>query len=120
MAANYIQPGSVLTITPAAAITSGQVIAIENLLGVALVDIPLGGIGEVKTDGVFKVPKAPAVAIPLGAAVFWDISAQVFTVGTPAAGDITGSTLAASAGAAGDETLHVKFTGAPGSITPAG
>ena len=123
MAQNFVQDGDVLQHTAAAAITAGQVVKIGNVLGVALVDIPAGGTGSVKTTGVFTVPKVSGSVIAQGGLLLWDVSANsgagAFAVGsaTPATGDVSGPVAyAAEAAAAGTTELRVKFTGVPGTV----
>ena len=69
MAKNYHQDGDVLdyTNTTAAAIASGDVVAMSNTVGVALVAIAAGAVGAVKTSGVFRVPKVAGTAWLQGA-----------------------------------------------------
>ena len=69
MAKNHVQPGKVLDYvnTTGAAIASGSVVVVGALLGVALVDIPVGATGSVAVDGVFSVPKVAGAAIGQGA-----------------------------------------------------
>ena len=117
MANNHIQPGKVLDYTNAtgAAIASGAVVPVGTILGVALSDIAVGATGSVAIDGVFAVPKVAGTAITQGAAVIFQAATQAFTVGTTASGDISGACAVAFAAAAADATtVHVKFTGCPG------
>lgn len=119
MANNHIQPGKVLDYTNAtgAPIASGSVVAVGTTLGVALADIAAGATGAVAIDGVFAVPKVAGTAITQGAAVIFQAVTQAFTVGTAASGDISGACAIAFAAAAADATtVHVKFTGCPGTV----
>lgn len=71
MAQNYIESGEVLDWTATADVTSGQVVAIGDLVGVALGTVKSGEIVSVRLKGVFEVPKATG-AITLGAKVYWN------------------------------------------------
>lgn len=119
MANNAVQPGKVLDYvnTTDAAVRSGDVVVAGALLGVALVDIAIGATGSVSIDGVFAVPKVAGAAVGQGVPVVFKANSKAFTVGAPAAGDVTGAAAVAfEAAAAPATTLHVKFTGVPGTI----
>jgi predicted RecA/RadA family phage recombinase len=120
MANNFIQPGHVIQHSPAAAVSSGDVVVIGNILGVALSDIAASASGQVQITGVFSCPKASAAVIKAGETLTWDVSAVAFddNAATPATGDVTGAAAIAFADAgAGTTTLAVKFTGVPGTVT---
>ena len=124
MANNYKQPGETLTWTntTGTAVASGDVIVLgaasDATLGVAMVDIPNGEIGEVCINGVFEVPKVAAAVFALGESLVWDASAGAFddNAAIPAAGDVSGSVIAARAGANGAATCWAKFLGIPGEL----
>lgn len=122
MATNFIQDGDIITWTngTGSAVVSGQVVAIGNILAVALVDIANGASGSVKTRGVFTVPKVSAAVIAAGESLTWDVSAAKFddNAATPATGDITGAPAYAVEAAGNAVTsLKVMFTGVPGTKT---
>lgn len=119
MAKNYIQPGEVIDWTNATggAKTAGSVIAIGQMLGVALVDIANGATGSVQIKGVFEVPKVSGAVIAAGESLVWDVSAGAFddNLATPAAGDISGPpAVAVEAAGNGVTSINVLFTGVPG------
>ena len=116
---NFIQPGKVMEFVAAAAIASGQVVAVGSVLGVSKTAVASGATGELLLEGVYKVPKVAGNAITAGAKLLWDSSAAAFDIGTAtaAAGDITGDGVFAFApAAAGDTSMLVKFTGVPGTV----
>lgn len=122
MAKKFIQPGEVITWTNAtgSAVLAGAVVAIGQILGVALVDIANGASGSVQITGVFEVPKVSAAVIAQGESLLWDVSAGQFDAksATPATGDISGPpAVAFEAAGNGVTTLKVKFTGVPGTKT---
>ena len=120
MASNFKQDGDIIQYTATADTPSGGVVRIGNLLGVALVHIPVGATGSVALDGVFELPKVPGAVIAQGETLTWDKSAGAFddNAATPAAGDVTGAATVAFAGAgAGTTTVLVKLTGTPGTVT---
>lgn len=121
MSSNHVQPGKVLdhVNTTGAAITSGQVVAAGQILGVALKDIAIGATGSVAVDGVFRVPKVTGAVIAQGESLTWDVSAAAFddNLAVAAAGDVTGPcAVAFEAAGNGVTSLNVKFTGAPGTV----
>jgi predicted RecA/RadA family phage recombinase len=122
MATNHVQPGKVLDYTnnTGSAISSGDVVKVGQILGVALVDIAVGESGSVQIDGVFTVPKVSAAVIAQGEGLTWDVSAGAFddNAATPATGDVTGApAVAFEAAGNGVTEIDVKFTGVPGTVT---
>ena len=120
MATNFIQPGKVIDHTPSGAIVAGSVVAIGQILGVAITNIAAGETGSVQVEGVFEVPKVTGAVFAQGESLVWDVSAGRFddNLATPATGDISGAAAVAfKAGANGEETALVKFTGVPGTKT---
>ncbi len=120
MATNFVQPGEVIDYTADADKTSGQVVAIGNILGVCLTAIANGATGPVQITGVFTVPKVSGAVIAQGESLTWDASAAAFddNLATPASGDITvGAAVAFEAAGNGVTSIKVKFTGVPGTKT---
>ncbi|WP_444904216.1 capsid cement protein [Microbulbifer sp. CnH-101-E] len=121
MATNFVQDGRMLDFTnnTSSLITSGQVIAVGAVLGVAMDDIAVGESGVIAIEGVFSVPKVSAAEISQGETLTWDASVAAFDSSAAAAatGDITGPTVfAAEAAGNGIASLAVKFTGVPGTV----
>jgi predicted RecA/RadA family phage recombinase len=121
MASNYIQPGEVIDWTngTGSAVSSGDVVAIGQILGVALVDIANAATGSVQIKGVFEVPKVSGAVIAAGESLTWDVSAGAFddNAATTALGDITGAcAVAVEAAGNGVTALNVLFTGVPGTV----
>ncbi|WP_444922803.1 capsid cement protein [Microbulbifer sp. DLAB2-AF] len=121
MATNFVQDGRMLNYTnsTSAVITSGQVLAVGAVLGVAMDDIAVGASGVIAIEGVFTVPKVSGAEISQGETLTWDISAVAFddSAATAATGDITGpAAFAAEAAGDGVTSLAVKFTGVPGTV----
>lgn len=119
MTTNFIQPGKVIDYTAGSAVTAGAVVAIGQILGVALENIAAGATGSVQVEGVFEVPKVTTAVIAQGDPVLWDASAGKFDAkgATPATGDILGSAVAFKAGANGETTAWIKFTSVHGTKT---
>lgn len=123
MADNYIQPGDIINHVATADITSGQVVKIGQILGVALTDIANGATGSVAVRGVFTVAKVSGAVIAAGESLTWDVSASSGAgafddnAATPATGDVTGPpAVAYEAAGSGVTTLRVMFTGVPGTV----
>jgi predicted RecA/RadA family phage recombinase len=117
MANNFIQPGERITLTPTANLTSGQVVSVGKILGIALGDIPANTPGELAVTGVWLLPKVAGSAIAPGDALYWDVSAGGFTAtGTPATGDVSGVTWATTPAASADLTVSVRLTGGIGTV----
>ena len=121
---NFQQSGNSITIPAvAAAVTSGQVLKIGNLLVVASHAASAGQPVECKPTGVYVVPKVSGAVIAQGESLTWDVSANgglgAFddNLATPAAGDVTGAAAVAyEAAGNGATTLSVFFTGVPGMV----
>lgn len=100
MATNRVQDGKILQFTNGgSAISSGDVVVIEKLVGVALVDIANGDTGSVAIEQVYDLPKVDAAVIAQGEAVHFDVSAGEVDdeSATPASGDLIGWGIAAEA-----------------------
>jgi len=101
-------------------VSSGAVVAIGNILGVALTDIASTAVGSVAISGVYTVPKVSGAVIAQGESLVWDVSAGAFddNAATPATGDISGApAVAFEAAGNGVTSIKVCFTGAPGTKT---
>jgi predicted RecA/RadA family phage recombinase len=113
MAKNFIAEGDVLlwTNSTGAAVVSGQVVKVGQILGVAAVDIANGASGSVMTCGVFELPKKSSAVITQGMALLWDVSAGNFDVGsaTPATGDVSDAAFAYEAAGNGATTVKVHL-----------
>lgn len=122
MATNFVQPGKVIDWTngTGSAVDSGAVVAIGQIIGVAMADIANGAAGPVGINGVFTVPKVSGAVIAQGESLTWDVSAGAFddNAATPATGDITGAAAVAfEAAGNGVTSFDVLFTGVPGTKT---
>lgn len=120
MSTNYVQEGVTIDYTAGATISSGDVVVIGSLIGVALADIANGSTGPVMLKGVFDLPKKTAAVIAVGEEVLWDSSTGDFddAAAVAAAGDHKGSVIALEAKGAVAGTIRVLLTGAAGVLTP--
>jgi predicted RecA/RadA family phage recombinase len=126
MAKTLVQDNGLLnwTNSTGANVVSGQLVKMQNLLGVALGDIANGSSGIVDFtpghiySGVAKVSGAVFV---VGEKLIFDVSANSGagalddSAATPATGDVTGAVVAIVAGGNGETTCTVMLT--PGNST---
>ena len=78
---NYIQNGQVITVAaPAGGVTSGEGLIVGNIFGVAAYSAAEGDPLELATTGVYKLPKATAAVLTVGARVAWDNTAKNINV----------------------------------------
>lgn len=106
MSKTHVQPGFVIPVTLAAAATSGDLIAVGDLTGVALATGIIGQEISVAIDEVFNVAKVPADVITVGQQLYLNAAAKqvTTTVGTNImAGKAT------TAAAAASTTVNVKL-----------
>ncbi|MFN7177224.1 MAG: DUF2190 family protein [Thermaurantiacus sp.] len=82
---NYLQNGHVITVTtPTGGIASGDPLIVGSIFGVAAYSAAEGDPLELATTGVYKLPKATAAVLTVGARVTWDNTAK--NINVPGAG----------------------------------
>lgn len=89
MQAIYKQRGDILNITPAAPINAGEVVVLDQLIGVAKTDIAAEALGSLALTGVFAMAKSASAEIAIGAQLYWDeangqVTAEADDGGEPA------------------------------------
>lgn len=67
---NYIQPGDTVTVPAPAKVTSGGLVVVGSLIGIAQFAAASGDPVEIATTGVFELPKVKAQAWTIGAKVY--------------------------------------------------
>lgn len=107
---NYVQPGDIVTVTAGANIASGAGVLTGKMFGVAMADIANGADGEVKTTGVFDLPKAASQAWTVGALVYWDNTAKNCTT-TATSNTLIGAAVLAVGSGAGETVGRVRLNG---------
>lgn len=105
---NYIQPGDVVTVSAPAEVASGVGVLVGSLFGVTAFAAASGADVEVKTTGVFELPKTSALAISVGDLIYWDNTAKV--VNKTNTNKLVG--VAVSAAANPSDTVQVRLNGA--------
>lgn len=115
MTTKYVQPGEIIDYTPAAAVSSNDIVKLGVLIGVAVADIAANATGALAIEGVFDLPKKAAVAVTAGAKMTYNATAG-FLTGAGATGDILGGAVAIAPAAAGDATVRVKLLPGTGSV----
>jgi len=83
---NFVQHGDMITVIAAAAITSGQLVRVNSLIGVAATDAAIGEEVEIKTTGVFDLPKTSAQAWTAGNPIY-AIAASGLLTNVPGTGN---------------------------------
>jgi predicted RecA/RadA family phage recombinase len=108
---NYIQDGDILTVTAPAAVASGDFVQVGRIRGVAVAAAASGQPVELKTTGVFRLPKLGSEAFAtVGLPVYCVLSGdgvKPVTTASTTANVLIGINLETSAAAPG--TLLVKL-----------
>ncbi len=80
MSKNYIQPGETITVAAPATTTSGSLVVVGSLIGVAELDAASGADVQIATEGVFSLPKVTTDVVTQGDKLYWDSVAGKLTV----------------------------------------
>ena len=77
---NYIQRGETLPVpAPSGGVTSGQLVVVGKIVGVAASTAAAGVDVELAVEGVFELPKVTTDVVTLGQALYWDSGAGKLT-----------------------------------------
>ena len=113
---NFVADGNTVTTTAGSAISSGDVVALNDMVGIAQNDATSGASVVTAIVGVFSVAKVSAQTWAVGDKVNWDASASNFTTAaTAAAGDVTAAGVCMEAAGSGVTICAVRLS--PGSGT---
>ena len=63
MQAQFVHDGKAVDFTPAADVAVGSIVIQGDLVGITKRDIKAGSLGSIAVEGVFDIPKDPALAI---------------------------------------------------------
>lgn len=92
---NYIQPGAVVTVIAPDTVTSGAIVTVGLLVGVAQHDAASGAAVEIATQGVFEVAKTSAQAwATVGLAIYVVPGTGLATTATTTGNVLIGTNLA--------------------------
>lgn len=106
---NFSQPGVNITVAaPVGGVTSGQLVIVGSLIGVASTTQAAGANVEIATTGVYELPKVAADDIAVGDLLYWD-SAQSKLTRIPATGSKPLVGVAVKAAGAGATTVRCKL-----------
>ena len=108
MAKNFIQAGDTVTIPAPAAVASGGVVIAGAIIGVAQGDAASGASVDVKTSGVWELPKVGADVATLGDSTYGNSKSGRETV--TASGN-TKIGVAVEAAGAGVASIKVRLSG---------
>jgi len=103
MSATYRATGDRIDHTPDAAVTAGDVVVQETLVGIATKDIAAEALGSLAVEGIFDVDKEE-VAFAVGEDVYFDTDSEL---ATKEEGAFMGKCVAAAD--ADDDTVRVKL-----------
>jgi len=108
---NFIQDGKSLTVTAPAAVASGDFVQVGRIRGVAVTSAASGAQVELKTEGVFDIPKTGSEEFAtLGLPVYCVLSGngvKTVTTASTTANVLVGINVATSGAVAG--SLRVKL-----------
>jgi predicted RecA/RadA family phage recombinase len=108
---NYIQDGDLITVTAPSAVASGDFVQVGRIRGIAVTSASSGAQVELKTTGVFSIPKAGTEEFAsVGLPVYCVLSGNGVKTVTTASGTsnvLVGINLATSGAVAGN--LLVKL-----------
>ncbi len=108
MATNFVQQGSVLTLTAPYALSSGDGFKVGSILAVAAADAASGATVEGITEGVFTLPKLSTGVVAVGDQLYWDDTNKEVTLT-----DISNTLIGVATTAAGNgvTTVNVRLNG---------
>jgi predicted RecA/RadA family phage recombinase len=76
---NFVQTGHNLTVTAPADVTSGELVAVGSIIGVATNDASEGDTLVLAVEGVFDVKKTSAEAYTVGEPLFYNPTGAIVT-----------------------------------------
>lgn len=76
---NFKQPGDIVAVPAPANVSSGDGVLVGTLFGVAAFSALATKTVEIKTSGVFELPKVSTEVWTVGAAIYWDAGNKVCT-----------------------------------------
>jgi predicted RecA/RadA family phage recombinase len=107
----YVQPGKTVTLEADDDYDSGDVIVINDIIGICSTSVETGDDVEVALVGVFDLPKDDSTgsSIDQGERVYWNATDSVVETDSTAANTLLG--VATEDAADGDTTVRVRLNG---------
>lgn len=106
---NYVQPGEHITVPAPAAVTSGQLVAVGALIGVAQTTVAQGVPVVLVRRGVFTLPKTADQAWVIGAKVY-RVAADGLLSTTASGNTLVGVVVEAAANGAAEGSVLLDGT----------
>ena len=101
--ATYIHTGHAIDYMPSSAVTAGDVVVQDELVGVAKLDIAANTLGSLAVTGVFDFPCDPGdTGVPAGVSFYWDAGNGYATT------QVGGAPLGKSVAATGNPATTVR------------
>jgi len=72
MKARYFQKGDSIDITPPEDLDAGEIVRLNNLIGVTRRPIKAGELGTIAIEGIFEIEKPNGMIFHTGANVYWN------------------------------------------------
>ena len=120
MKARFVQQGASIDYVPAADVKSGEIVLVNDLLGVSRYDIKAGELGALAVTHapVFEVEKGAAVAFAYGQKVYWD-TANARVADAAGSGIVLLGLCVSTAGSLASDTLcRVRLALSPRPASP--
>ncbi len=115
---NFVNEGRTVKHTAVAAITAGDVVVVNELVGIAMNDAAIGEDVTLVIEGTFLLTKDNNIVINQGDLVDFDSSEPNVNKGiTGAAGDVTNFGIAMESKALADTSIKVKLIPGGGTFT---
>lgn len=76
---NFVQPGQTISVVAPADVSSGDLVVVGSIFGVAVTDAAEDDAVEISTGGVYDLPRTDGVAWTQGQRVYWDATAGEVT-----------------------------------------
>jgi predicted RecA/RadA family phage recombinase len=105
---NYVQKGENITVTAAAAASSGDIVKIGSMIGIAAADAAIGDDLDLATTGVFELPKVSTDVLAVGDTVYFK-SADGNVTSTASGNTKMGVAVTAAGNPSG--TVNVRLNG---------
>lgn len=96
---NFVSAGKTLLYTAGANISSGQVVNLTTMIGIAVTDIANGASGAVELEGVFELTKKSGDTFAVGTKVYWDPT-NLYLTTTSTSNVVAGAAVEAAGSAA--------------------